>query len=493
MKNFDNDDRAAALTRPASPSAWRWLLLSTVLLVGLLLSAGTARAAIQVGLERPASNFPSSGVGNVQGWAFTTAPGAKIKRLIEVQIDQEPVFYVPCCSSRGDVKAVYPSAPMLTGFSGAYNYQRLAPGLHDVKVTIRSTAGETKTITSSFEVVKVSSFKFLRSFHWSGIEGQGCESLPGLDPAHGNSGAVCNAGRAVSKGPGNPIEECEGTIQFAFDRATQTLMPVSGCDPQGTLGGGGNGGGNGGGGGGPTIGVIDPGLGGLTCLPTLINGLSIDVNGISPTFNFTTTTKSKAGFELWKYNDIGAGIQAIGTGPSSQVHSINPLPFVSKLEEGTKYFYRVKAKSPCSNKPDAIVEGTFTTQRRVARAYIDRVYVISDGDDLAAGKGELRFQTAFYSSTLPGGVKSNVAHFDLNDNTAVNSPVSTGWLGATENFTVGFLAGEFDPPNGGPKAEKKFSFSTTLTLPGGTWEQTITLQDSNMKVSVKARVTVSYE
>lgn len=497
MNTINSRTRAATRSLADSHKVWSWLLVSTVLLVGLVLSTGQARAAIHASLERPASNFPASGVGNVQGWAFTDVPNASIERLIEVQIDNESPFYVPCCSGRGDVQDVYPNAPIGSGYSGAYNFQRLDTGLHDIRVTIRSTAGESKTIVSTFEVVKLSPFKFLRSFSWSDIQDPGCESVNGMDPAYGNAGAVCIGGKAVSKSTGNPTSTCDGTIQFAFDRASQTLMPISGCDPQGTLGGdnggGDNGGGNSGGGG-----LFTPGHNGnngleLTCFKNAVYNLKVTVDGLTPTFSFDSKYKAEAGFEVWKLSDFAAGVQAVGNGPRTMQHAIKPLPFVSKLEQNTEYFYRLRVKSSCPKYSDVVREGTFRTEKRYARAYIDRVYVVSDGDGGAAGIGELRYRTAFFHSSLSGGIKSNMRHQESHDNTAFNDVVSTTWAGAAEDFTVGFLAGEFDPPQSGPEAEKKIAFSTSLTLPGGTWTDTFTLQDDNMKVTIHARVVVWYQ
>ena len=216
----------------------RRLLLVAVAILAL---AQPATAAIKANLEYPSQSFPASGIGNIQGWAFSTFSNATIDPLIEVKIDSEPSFYVPCCSTRQDVKQAYSTAPVHSGFSGVTNFQRLSEGSHTIAVTIRSSALEKKTIKSTFKVVKLSPWARLDSFRWKQSPKAQCESLEGLDPAYGNAGAVCNHSRAVSTHPKKLVTDCDGTIQFAFDRSRQTFAPITGCDPQGvvTPGGGG--------------------------------------------------------------------------------------------------------------------------------------------------------------------------------------------------------------------------------------------------------------
>ena len=87
---------------------------------GIFLSAMPADADIFGELEAP-SGF-ASGISNVQGWAFTNTPGAELIQPFDVLIDGEVQFRVPCCGDRGDVQDNFPGAPLLSGFSGAYNW-----------------------------------------------------------------------------------------------------------------------------------------------------------------------------------------------------------------------------------------------------------------------------------------------------------------------------------------------------------------------------------
>lgn len=470
------------------------VLRAGLVLAGLIAWSAPAAAAIHYNLESPSTSFPASGVGNVAGWAYTDTPGAKINKLITVQIDNEPSFRVPCCSGRGDVQAVHPSAPINTGFSGAHNFQRLSPGTHTIKLTIKSSAYETKVVTKQFEVVKVSPYKFLDSFKWkSGAE---CESVNGMDPAHGNAGAVCNKTRAVSKGPGNPSADCNGTLQFAFNRAAQTFHPVAGCDPQGTVDNGNGGGGVieldpgkffPGFGKGPTIdiGKIPPGLFG--CLVGTPSNISVNVKGIAPTFTFTTAVAAKVAVEVFKQGEMGGTLQAFGYSDKNTFHSFTPHPLLSTIKPDTVYEYRIRVKSNCG-KADVLVNGpsTFKTPKRVVRMYIDKGKVIDDGDDWPAGSGEIEFALELNGNTAYTG------EYSLDDGDWVYPSIVATWVGAPDYFTAKFWGMEFDG-NFESAEVKTLDFTPNLTYPGGTWTGTRHVTDDNMNVKLWLRVEVTYE
>lgn len=478
------------LRKSLSPRAVR----TGLVLAGLLLGSSSANAAIQYNIESPATGFPASGIGNIAGWAFTNTPGAKIQRLITVKIDNEPAFRVPCCSSRGDVAAVHPSAPMETGFSGVYNFQRLSAGMHTVKLTIKSTANETKIVTRTFEVVKVSPYPFLDSFKWQ--SGSDCESLNGLDPVNANAGAVCTKSRATSKGPGNPTSDCDGTLQFAFNRANQTFHPVAGCDPQGTL--------SGGGGGGVFIdpgklppgfgqigdkgvdwGSIPPGL--LGCLVGSPSNVSVNVTGLVPTFTFNTAVAAKVSVEIYEQGQVGQNLAGFGSSEKGTYHSIKPHPFLTAIKPDTTYEYQIRVKSNC-NKPDLVVNGpsTFKTKKRVARMFIDKAYVIDDGDDWPAGSGEISF-----SLKLGGNLKTT-GEFSADDGDTLYPAAGVSWTAATDHFVAEFWGSEYDG-NFESAEVKTLSFGPSLTYSGGTWEGTRIVTDDNMRVKLWLRVEVSYE
>ncbi len=477
--------------------AYRSVAAVVGLTAGLLAWSSPAAAAIQYNLESPSTSFPASGVGNVAGWAYSTIPGAKIQRLIEVQIDSEPSYRVPCCSSRGDVEAAHPAAPLNSGFSGAYNFQRLSPGMHTIKVTIKSTAAETKTFTKTFEVVKVSPFNYLKSFKWK--SGKDCESLNGLDPAHGNAGAVCKAMRATSNSSGNPTSDCNGTIEFAFNRSSQTFQPVAGCDPQGTVDSGGGGGkidisklppgfgdlGNRGNGGIIDIGKIPPG--GI-CLAGVPSNISVSVNGLVPTFTFTTSVAVKVGVEVWEKGKVGQSLAALGTSPKGTYHQIKPHPFLTTIAPNQEYEYQIIVKSNCGQ-ADGVVNGptTFKTKKRVARAFIDKVKVIDDGDDWPSGAGEISFGLEL------GGKSKWTGEFSLDDGDVIHPPAGISWTAATDHFDAKFLAAEDDYPTFKGAGETTVSFGPSLTYSGGTWQGTRHIKHDNLDVKVWIRVEVSYE
>ncbi|MDG2307666.1 MAG: hypothetical protein P8R42_24030 [Candidatus Binatia bacterium] len=100
-------------------TAWARAVLALVGL-GFSLQATPARAEIIGTLELP--SVYASGISNVQGWVYTTTPGAELIQPFAVLIDSVEKFKVPCCGDRGDVQETHPGAPLLTGFSGVYNW-----------------------------------------------------------------------------------------------------------------------------------------------------------------------------------------------------------------------------------------------------------------------------------------------------------------------------------------------------------------------------------
>ena len=52
---------------------------------------------------------------------------------------------MPCCSERGDVKAVYADAPLLSGFSAAINWANLARVITALKLVVRDSAGNERS------------------------------------------------------------------------------------------------------------------------------------------------------------------------------------------------------------------------------------------------------------------------------------------------------------------------------------------------------------
>lgn len=148
-------------------------------------------------LEKPASGpvATASGIDNVQGWVFTTTPGATVQPLLDVFINGQFVMNVPCCSDRGDVRVVYPQAPLRTGYSGAFNFGLLEFAQHHMEVVAHDTAGGTLTMTADFRAMRVGDFPFVTEAAWifpgascttfnlNGVAAIGCDNIAMLTPS----------------------------------------------------------------------------------------------------------------------------------------------------------------------------------------------------------------------------------------------------------------------------------------------------------------------
>ncbi|MDG2304688.1 MAG: hypothetical protein P8R42_08515 [Candidatus Binatia bacterium] len=122
------------------------LTISTLL---LLHTFATPAAAEIIGLLETPEGFASQ-VGNVQGWVYTTTPGAELIQPFDVLIDGVKTGEVPCCSERGDVNEGDPSIPLRTGFSGVTNWAREAGrGPITVQVRVRDTMGGEVLLTNA--------------------------------------------------------------------------------------------------------------------------------------------------------------------------------------------------------------------------------------------------------------------------------------------------------------------------------------------------------
>lgn len=100
----------------------------TILILAGLLCAGTLAQAgdIRIGFESPKDAY-YSGVGNVRGWAVSSAG---IDR-VELYIDDAFISLLPQGGARPDVAAVFPDFPNAqnAGFAIAFNYSVLATGV----------------------------------------------------------------------------------------------------------------------------------------------------------------------------------------------------------------------------------------------------------------------------------------------------------------------------------------------------------------------------
>src|SRR4029453_4936090 len=167
-----------------------------VLGFAMLLGAVPGHCTMTGLLERPADQGGGVGIETVQGGVFSDIPGASILSPLSVFIDGVFAIEVPCCSSRGDVRAVYPQAPIRSGFSGVYNFgllESVAPPVgntHRMDVIARSTAGETLTMSAIFNAVRFGPYPF--SLSARGVPPRGGRSPPAREPQTGNAGIALN-------------------------------------------------------------------------------------------------------------------------------------------------------------------------------------------------------------------------------------------------------------------------------------------------------------
>ena len=118
---------------------------------------GGSEEVFRVSLEEPINGQTHMGVGNLRGWAVASSGIHKI----EVLLDGAYLYDAPYGGSRGDVGKKFPEVQNSgeSGFSLAYNYSGLSFGEHTFTVVAHTELGETKEISTTFNVVR-----FDRSF-----------------------------------------------------------------------------------------------------------------------------------------------------------------------------------------------------------------------------------------------------------------------------------------------------------------------------------------
>lgn len=225
------------MTTPNPCAALAATFLTTTLLLPI-----AARAEI-VGLLETPSDFASQ-IGNVQGWAYTTTPGAELIQPFDVLVNGEKILEVPCCSDRADVRDAHPDAPLRTGFSAVTNWAREADEDEIlVQVVVRDTAGDTLVLTRS----EVQTFAFVGHpfsgiVEWlepAGASADGPQSLPAprsrctLSNAAEftpDAAALTCTNLAAAPPSGLSPEACLGAVRFEWDRASQGFKLASGCE-----------------------------------------------------------------------------------------------------------------------------------------------------------------------------------------------------------------------------------------------------------------------
>ena len=198
--------------------------LGQVVVLVVVGAPALASGAIVGVFEQPSGVV--SGVGNVAGWVYTTEDGASIEPPIEFFLDDVKALDLPCCSARGDVQGENPDAPLETGFSAAYFWGLVEPGVHEAKIVVRSTAGEMRTFTREITTVRLGDQTFLERLRFTPdtVCPFGNES-PG-----GNASINCSNVLTEQRRDG-AVTLCEGGIRINWDTATQSFKLSTDCTP----------------------------------------------------------------------------------------------------------------------------------------------------------------------------------------------------------------------------------------------------------------------
>ncbi len=217
----------------------RWTWRAAFIALALSQAAVPARGEILGALEGPTVGAQ---VSNVQGWAFTTTPGARLIQPFQVRIDGVDAMLVPCCSDRGDVQAVHPTAPRQTGFSGVFNWGLLGGGgdFVSVEVIVEDTKGGRRMLKRTVPIYALSDD--IPFFHdlsvnsglppGSGLLRSGrCEI--GNNPIGDTTGLAeirCYNVTASRQNPdGFPIARSCDALTFGWDRSSQSFVQTSDC------------------------------------------------------------------------------------------------------------------------------------------------------------------------------------------------------------------------------------------------------------------------
>lgn len=200
-----------------------WIVTFAAVAAVCTLGSRPAEATIQGDFEEPGEI--ASGVGNIRGWAFTDVEGASILSPIDVLIDGEKSYEVPCCSARGDVADLVKGAPLSTGYGGAFNYALLDPGPHEITIVVKSTAGEMRTFSKKIKTVRIGDLTFMQRLRFT--EDSAC-TFRNNSPGNDNAGFICtNLLAEVKEGPPTL---CRGALEITWDKSTQSFKVTSDCN-----------------------------------------------------------------------------------------------------------------------------------------------------------------------------------------------------------------------------------------------------------------------
>ena len=106
-------------------------------------------------LEEPAAGLVHMGVGNLRGWALSSAGIRKVTAYLDGALLAE----IPYGGTRGDVGAVFPdiSGSERSGFSMSLNYSGLSAGNHTLEVVAESLDSNTVSRSVDFQTIRFDS------------------------------------------------------------------------------------------------------------------------------------------------------------------------------------------------------------------------------------------------------------------------------------------------------------------------------------------------
>ena len=137
--------------RPILKGGPKRMKFCVALVLSLFSSFGNAgvNSDIKVNIEEPNDALPYTGISNIRGWSV--APSGIEK--VEVYIDGDFAFNVPMGGPRGDVESAYPDylGSADAGFSSAFNYKLLDPGIHTMLVRAYDRDGDYNERSVNFE------------------------------------------------------------------------------------------------------------------------------------------------------------------------------------------------------------------------------------------------------------------------------------------------------------------------------------------------------
>jgi hypothetical protein len=118
------------------------------------------RSTFKVTLEEPAVGLVHMGVGNLRGWAVSSAGILKVEAFLDGEFFTE----IPYGGARGDVGAAFPDIDDSdsSGFGMSLNYSALSAGTHTLEVVAHGIDNKTTSSTAQFETVRFDS-AFIRA------------------------------------------------------------------------------------------------------------------------------------------------------------------------------------------------------------------------------------------------------------------------------------------------------------------------------------------